>query len=144
MPRDSIRIRVAFVDVDASQRIHYTAWFRYMESAEHQLMRDLGVPYATASVLRGYGFPRVHLEADFQGAIGFDDVLAVEAWVERVGTSSWTIAFAGRHAPGTPKAERDMEQPSLATGRMTVVCMDPKTKRATPLPAELREALSQA
>jgi acyl-CoA thioester hydrolase len=144
MPLASIRIRVPFVDVDASQRIHYTAWFRYMEAAEHQLMRDLGVPYATASILRGYGFPRVHLEADFHGAIGFDDVLVVEAWVARVGTSSWTIAVAGRHAPDAPKAEPGVEQQPLATGRLTVVCMDPKTQRATPLTAELREALSQA
>ena len=144
MPRASLRIRVPFVDVDASQRIHYIAWFRYMESAEHQLMRAIEVPYATATVLRGYGFPRVHLEADFHGAIGFDDELEVEAWVERVGTSSRTIAFAGRHAPGTAKAEAGAEQPPLATGRMTIVCMDPKTKRATPLPAELRQALSHA
>src|SRR5579863_9429118 len=89
MPASTLRIRVPFVDVDASQRIHYTAWFRYMELGEHQLMRDLGIPYATSGALGEYNYPRVHLEADFAGAIVYDDQLLVEAAIERIGASSW-------------------------------------------------------
>jgi acyl-CoA thioester hydrolase len=143
MPRANLRIRVPFVDVDASQRIHYTAWFRYMEVAEHHLMRTMGLPYSTSGALDGYHFPRVHLAADFHGAIVYDDELEVEAWVERVGTSSWTVAFVGRYAPGTAKADASAERKPLTTGRMTIVCVDPQTQRSTPLPAELRQVLSR-
>jgi YbgC/YbaW family acyl-CoA thioester hydrolase len=154
MPSATLTLRVPFVDVDASRRIHYTAMFRYMEVAEHHLMRSIGMPYAAATALRGYGLPRVHLECDFMGAIGFDDLLAIEARVERVGRTSWTLAFTVRHASdadaGTPRdtAEGSVpavgatERPILAAGRMTIVCTDPQKQRATPLPVELRRALS--
>jgi 4-hydroxybenzoyl-CoA thioesterase/acyl-CoA thioester hydrolase len=141
MPRATLRVRVPFVDVDASQRIHYTAWFRYMEFAEHHLMREIGIPYATGTALDGYSYPRVHLEADFQGAIGYDDELEVEAWIERVGSSSWTVAYAGRHAAGSRQATANPERPVLASGKMTIVCMDPQTQRPAPLPQALRAVL---
>ncbi len=131
------RVRVPFVDVDSSDRIHYTGWFRYMEVAEHTLMRSIGFPYATA--LRDVAFPRVHLECDFRGAIRYDDELDVTARVERVGASSWTVAFVGRNV--TLAATRG-EAPIVAEGRMTIVAMNPATERSQPLPEELRHALA--
>jgi len=139
MPGVTTRARVAFVDVDSSQRIHYTALFRYMEANEHELMRRIGFPYATT--LHGYAFPRVHVESDMRGAIRYDDVLEVEGRVERVGTSSWTIGFTLRYAPDAENAERS-DGKSLAQGRITVVCMDPRTERAAPIPEGLRRALA--
>ncbi|HET8909643.1 MAG TPA: thioesterase family protein [Ktedonobacterales bacterium] len=131
MPVARIRVRVPFVDVDSSMRIHYTGFFRYMEVAEHALMRSIGFPYATS--LQSLAFPRVHLECDFQGAIRYDDELDVTARVDRVGNSSWTVAFAA-HAPNSTQ--------TLATGKMTIVAMDPIAERATALPDELRAALA--
>ena len=135
MPRATIRIRVPFVDVDSSDRIHFTAVMRYWELAEHALMRSLGMPYSSA--LREVAFPRVHVSADFRGGILFDDELEVEARVAKVGASSWTVAFTARHADAGPDA------PILADGRMTIVAMDPATERPAPLPAELRAALTR-
>lgn len=135
MPSATVHVRVPFVDVDSSLRIHFTAMFRYMEVAEHELMRSLGLPYATS--LQSLAFPRVHLECDFQSAIRFDDEIDVTARVERVGNSSWTVAFAA-YPPGAAAADA----PTLATGRMTIVAMDPATERATSLPDELRRALT--
>jgi len=134
MPSVTIHVRVPFVDVDSSMRIHFTAMFRYMEIAEHELMRSLGFQYATS--LKSYAFPRVHLECDFQGAIRYDDEIDVMARIERVGTTSWTVAFAA-YPPNVAASNA----PTLATGRMTIVSMDPATERATPLPEELRRVL---
>lgn len=133
-PEAQVRIRVAFVDVDASQRIHFTAMFRYMEVAEHELMRSIGFPYATA--LQGSAFPRVHLSCDFRGAIQFDDQLDVTARVAKVGSSSWTDTFTARQASGPHEGE------IVAEGRMTIVAMDPATERPMPIPAALRRALA--
>ena len=134
LPSVTVHVRVPFVDVDSSMRIHFTAMFRYMEVAEHELMRSLGFEYATS--LKSYAFPRVHLECDFQGAIRYDDDLDVTARIEHVGTSSWTVAFAAN-----PPGAASSDAPTLATGRMTIVSMDPTTERANPLPNELRRAL---
>ncbi|HET9111704.1 MAG TPA: thioesterase family protein [Ktedonobacterales bacterium] len=133
MPRATVRIRVPFVDVDSSDRIHFTAVMRYWEVAEHELMRSIGLPYATT--LQEVAFPRVHVSADFKGGIRFDDQLDVEARIDRVGTTSWTVAFTAR------PADAGVDAPLLAEGHMTVVAMNPATERPMPLPAELRRAL---
>ena len=135
MPRATIRIRVQFADVDSSQRIHFTAMFRYMEVAEHQLMRSIGLPYATA--LQGQAFPRVHLSCDFRSAIVYDDELDVTAQIATVGTSSWTVVFTARNAsrPNSPVA---------AEGRMVIVAIDPVSERPIPLPSPLRRAMADA
>jgi acyl-CoA thioester hydrolase len=134
MPRATVRVRVPFVDVDSSDRIHFTAVMRYWEVAEHELMRGIGMPYATA--LREIACPRVHVSADFRGSIVYDDVLDVEARVASIGRTSWTVAFTALHADAGPEA------PILAEGRMTIVAMSPATERPIPLPDDLRAALS--
>src|SRR5437870_101434 len=91
MAQTTMRIRVPFPDVDSSGRIHFTAVLRYMEIAEHELMRSIGFPYAT--MLLDTIFPRVHIECDFRSTVRYDDVLMVNARVDRVGRSSWTDAF---------------------------------------------------
>src|SRR5262249_44329554 len=139
MPSTTIRVRVPFVDVDGSMRIHFTAMFRYMEVAEHTLMRHIGLPYAAA--LRDLAFPRAHLACDFLGPVVFDDQLEVEARVERVGGSSWTVSFTARKVTG-PNEQPVEGVVEIARGRMVIVAMDPATEKATPLPEELRRALS--
>ncbi|HLY31330.1 MAG TPA: thioesterase family protein [Ktedonobacterales bacterium] len=135
-PQASVRIRVPFVDVDSSQRIHFTAFFRYIEVAEHELMRAIGMPYSSA--LFEYAFPRVHLECDFKRAIRYDDQLDITARIERVGDSSWTVAFTGNRVESSDQTGSGAV---VATGRMTIVSMDPATERAAPIPDRLRRAL---
>src|SRR5262249_10379197 len=138
MPSTTIRVRVPFVDVDGSMRIHYTAMFRYMEVAEHALMRHIGLPYAAA--LRDLAFPRAHLSCDFLGPVVFDDQLEVEAHVERVGSSSWTVSFTARKVAG-PNEQLVEGEVVVARGCMVIVAMDPVREKATPMPQELRRAL---
>ena len=63
------RMRVQWVDTDASGRIHYTAALRYFEVAEHALMRQ--VFYDTPE--RAFSLPRVHVEADYEAMLGYPD-----------------------------------------------------------------------
>jgi acyl-CoA thioester hydrolase len=143
MPQATVRVRVPFPDVDSSGRIHFTAMLRYMEVAEHELMRAIGFPYARA--LAGVAFPRVHVACSFRGAIRYDDQLSVEARVDRVGRSSWTVAFTARPALETSAENRRSAAAAdaiLAEGEMTIVAMDPATERARPLPEDLRRALT--
>lgn len=139
MPPKTIAIRVPFHDVDSTGRIHFTAMFRYMEIAEHELRRSIGFPQATS--FPDIAFPRVHVSCDFRGAIRYDDELSIEAHVERVGRSSWTVAFIARLI-GEEHDERQKEGISIvAEGHMTMVAMDTATERAISLPDELRSAL---
>lgn len=139
MPQTTIAIRVPFHDVDSTGRIHFTAMFRCMEIAEHELRRSIGFPQATS--FPNIAFPRVHVSCDFRGPIRYDDELSIEARVGRVGRTSWTVAFIARLI-GEGHDEEQKEGISIvAEGQMTMVAMDTATERAIPLPDELRSAL---
>lgn len=118
--------RIRFIDTDSSGRIHYTAMFRYFESAEIEFMRSLGITY----IQREYTFPRVHVECDFLLALTHDDVIDIEVTLNRLGGSSATLDF------------RTFKSGELAAkGRVVIVCMDRKTQRAAQIPGELRARL---
>jgi YbgC/YbaW family acyl-CoA thioester hydrolase len=138
MAQVSIQVRVPFADVDSSGRIHFTAMLRYMENAEHELVRAIGFPRATT--LKDIAFPRVHVECDYLSAISYDDELTIEARVEHVGSRSWTVAFTARFRQ---QAEKEAPEGGkiAARGKMTIVTMDPETERARPLPDDFRAAL---
>lgn len=120
--------RIRFIDTDASGRIHYTAMFRYFESAEIEFLRTLGVSYDPA---RGYNLPRVHVECDFMRVIGHDDLITIEVFLTKLGRSSIRFDFR------TFKADQ-----LAAAGAVVVACMDPNTMRAVPIPDGLRATLS--
>lgn len=141
MPQASIQVRVPFHDVDSSGRIHFTAMFRYMELAEHELMRSIGFPYAAA--LQDTGFPRVHVSCDFRRAIQYDDELTVYARVERVSRTSWIVAFAAYFTQEIREGKPE-NVGAAAEGQMTIVAINAETQRATSLPEDLRRALAAA
>jgi len=126
MPIFSHRVRVAFPDTDASGRIHFTAMLRYFESAEIEFLRSLGYCYRDAPDV---AFPRVRVECEYRSAVGFDDVLDIEVSVKRVGTSSYTLAFAALKEGAT-----------VANGSIVVVCVG-RPGRAQALPEVLKVAL---
>lgn len=140
MHQISIAVRVPFPDVDSSNRIHFTAMLRYMEMADHELLRSLGFPYAT--MLRSIALPRVHVSCDYRGAVCYDDTISIEARVERVGHSSWTETFVARlFARGEQEAAETMV---VAQGRMVIAVMNPQTQKTMPIPQDLRAALLDA
>ena len=131
MPDFTYRTRVAFVDTDASGRIHFTAMLRYFEAAEQEFIRSLRLNYR--DTLQEIGFPRVHAECDYRSAVVFDDELEVTVQVRRVGNSSYTLGFTVTNG-----------QTVAAAGNLVVVSFDRRQNRAMPLPDALREALKSA
>jgi 4-hydroxybenzoyl-CoA thioesterase/acyl-CoA thioester hydrolase len=99
MPPLLARRRVEFRDTDAAGIVHFSAFFVWMESAEHELMRNAGVPV----VDRGAGgvtvsWPRVAASCDYTAAIRFGDEVDIAVSVEAVGQTSVTYGFAFSHA----------------------------------------------
>ena len=121
--------RIRFIDTDASQRIHYTAMFRYFESAEIEFMRAAGITYTR----RDYDFPRVHVDCDFMLPIEHDDVIDIEVLLAKLGRSSARFEF------------RTLKSGELAArGSVVIVCTDRTTHRAIPIPEDLRAKLVPA
>jgi acyl-CoA thioester hydrolase len=122
------KLRVRWVDTDASGRIHYTAAFRYFEAAEWELFRQAGI------FLRGhektFGFPRVSVSATFHIPLYADDELAVHIRPERVGTTSITFAL-----------EVFREQTLCISGTVTSVFIGDQG-RPIPVPEPIRQAFT--
>jgi len=114
---------VRWVDTDAGGRIHFTAAFRWAETAELELYRELGV------LDRVPHLPRRHVEADFHRVLVFDDEIEIALSVTRVGTTSVTYAW---------RIERAGEL--AVEGSHTVVNVD-GDGRAQPLDDAFRAAL---
>ena len=125
----SWKIRILFVDTDASGRIHYSSLFRHVEAAEMEFFRILNRPFSQIPH-HDLKFPRVHVEADYKAALVCDDELDVQVFVERIGRTSYTLA-----------TEFYKEGKLAASSRIVIVCMSYSTQSAHPLPQDLVDAL---
>lgn len=120
------RSRVEWMDTDAAGHHHNTAVVRYVEAAEAELMRSLGIT--------GYfgAAPRVRYEADFGAPLWFGQEVTTELTVERIGTASLTLRFEVRTEDGRP----------AASGRYVAVHVPRGERTSAPWPAAWVEAWS--
>jgi acyl-CoA thioester hydrolase len=125
--------RVEFSDTDAAGIMHFVAFFRMMEQAEHELLRSVGLSVIMQDSEGKISWPRVAASCDFQAAARFEDVLQIEVQVLRLGEKS--ISYAHRFL-------RDGQL--LATGRVTAVCcrvQEGTLPKSMPIPASFVKKL---
>ncbi|MFQ5416189.1 MAG: acyl-CoA thioesterase [Myxococcota bacterium] len=127
------KMRVNWVDTDASGRIHNTAALRYFEITEHSLMRKLFGGQSTPGA-RAFGLPRVHVECDYRASLGYPDEFECTARIERVGRSSVTYGF---------RATRLADGEICLEGRVVAAAVGPDG-RSAPLPESFRAVLEAA
>jgi acyl-CoA thioester hydrolase len=105
------RRRVEFRDTDAAGIVHFSAFFFWMESAEHELLRSAGIAVMERDASGvDASWPRVSASCDYLSAVRFGEEVDIAVVVEAVGRSSVTYAFDFSHA-GRP----------VARGRVVVV-----------------------
>jgi acyl-CoA thioester hydrolase len=85
--------RVEFRDTDAAGIAHFSAFLFYMESVEHELLRDLGLSVLWADESGPISWPRVSVSCDYSGSVRFEEVLDVTLRVARLGTKSVSYEF---------------------------------------------------
>jgi len=132
------RRRVEFRDTDAAGIVHFSAFFFWMESAEHELLRSIGVAVVDRGADDADGgvdasWPRVSASCDYLSAVRFGDELEVSVSVEAVGRTSVTYAFAFAH-----------DGRSVARGRVVAVrcLMRPGAKpEAVAIPTDIVRCL---
>src|SRR3982750_3290905 len=84
--------RVEFSDTDMAGIMHFSNFFRFMETAEHGFYRSLGFSVAMEKSL-GLGWPRVKAECEYKSPLRFEDVVEIHLLVRRVGSRSLTFDF---------------------------------------------------
>jgi acyl-CoA thioester hydrolase len=103
--------RVEFRDTDAAGIAHFSAFFFYMESVEHEFLRHFGLSVLGEDKTGPVSWPRVSASCDFQSAVRFEDVLDIELRIARLGTKSVTYEFVFK-CEGRP----------VAKGKTVAVC----------------------
>lgn len=128
------RRRVEFIDTDMAGIVHFAAYFRYVETAEHELFHSLGFPIAAADSDRKWGWPRVSCSFDYDQPLRFPDDFEVHLGVARLGRRSITYA-----------AEIVRDGQVLARGTSTCVYCElgpDQQMQSADIPEEIAEALS--
>ena len=99
------RRRVEFRDTDAAGIAHFSSFFFWMESVEHELLRAAGVAVVDRDASgNDASWPRVSATCDYTSAVRFGDEVDVVAGIASIGRSSLTYGFQFAHA-GRPVAE---------------------------------------
>lgn len=132
--------RVEFPETDMAGIVHYSNFFRYMESAEHAFFRSLGLSIAPGDK-GAVGWPRVHADCDFRKPLRFEDTVEVELLVKEKRERSLVYLFILRKLNADPVHE-------VARGHLAVACIrkDPQTgaMSSTPIPSEIAALIDQA
>lgn len=132
---------VEFADTDVAGIMHFSNFFRFMESVEHEFYRSLGFSAHTTKSNTTVGLPRVRATCEYLLPLYFQDEVEIHLLVREVRTSSIRYTFDFRRL-GKEKVEE------VARGALTVVYVErqsnEKKYESLPLPREIVEGIQPA
>jgi acyl-CoA thioester hydrolase len=133
-----IERRVEFSETDMAGIVHYSNFFKYMETAEHAFYRALGTSVVMKNVDPPLGWPRVHAECDYFKPLRFEDLIEVHMLVKEKKSKSLTFVFRFFKLNG--------QREEVARGSLTVVCVAhvDGAMRAVEMPKELADRIEVA
>ena len=108
--------RVEFSDTDMAGIVHYSNFFRFMETAEHGFYRSLGFSVILHQFDPPLGWPRVHAECDYIKPLRFEDLVEIHLLVAEKKSKVFRYLFRFRKLNAEPVEE-------VARGSLTVVCV---------------------
>ena len=107
--------RVEFSETDMAGIMHFSNFFRYMETAEHAFLRSVGFSVVLSKTHPGLCLPRVHAECDYMAPLQFEDEVEVHLLVSAKTRRTLSYQFRFKRLDG--------DEPQLvARGLLTVVC----------------------
>jgi YbgC/YbaW family acyl-CoA thioester hydrolase len=110
--------RVEFSETDMAGIVHFSNFFRYMETAEHGFFRSLGHSVVMEEFDPPLGWPRVNATCDYRQPLRFEDEVEIHLLVSEKRSKSLTFTFIFR------KLDRKThESTEVARGALTVVCV---------------------
>lgn len=126
------RVRVRYGEVDPQRVVFNAHWFAYFDDALTQYFAYLGFDPKETFLEEHAGFDvmLVRAEIEWKGSAGFDDEIVITVRPERLGNSSFDLAFSA--------AVGGQERVSAT---VTYVSIVPGESRSQPIPSEVRSSL---
>lgn len=128
--------RIEFSDTDMAGIVHFSRFFVFMESAEHEFLRSLGTSVTTECDGDIISWPRLAASCEYLKPAEFEDVLSIHLTVQKKGAKSLTYQFV------FTKGDVD-----IARGKLSAVCCicNPGEKvRAIPIPDVVAKRIEEA
>jgi 4-hydroxybenzoyl-CoA thioesterase len=129
------RYRIAFVDCDPAQIVHFSNYFRWFDTASREFFTACGVPSWRDTERESgiIGTPLVDAQASFRNPATYGEDIEIESWVDSWSGKSFVMRHVARRGDTV-----------LAEGREVRVfavreSVDPPKIRAVAVPAEIRE-----
>lgn len=123
---------IRFADVDPAGIVFYPRYFEMLnETIEEWFRSSLGCDFAEMTLERNHGMPLVHVDADFKYPGKLYEMLDFTLTPLRVGASSIDLQIR--------VSGQDRERFSAS---MTIVYVDLTTRKATPLPSDLKAKIA--
>ncbi len=131
-PAFEIHRHVEFYETDMAGIVHFSNFFRYMETCEHAFVRSLD--HELHGMLDGLetGWPRVNASCDYRAPARFGDLLTIRLHIAEVRTRSVRYRF---------EIVRDETLVAEGTIAAAHVAITPEGIKAVPLPEQLRQKL---
>ncbi len=125
--------KIEFADTDLGGIVHFSRYFVFMETAEHQFLNALGTSVHTVVDGKTIGWPRVKVSCEYEGPARYGDTLDITVRVLRKGASSMTYEI-----------EFEIDGRRIARGESTSVCceMGPNM-RSVPIPDALAARIEE-
>lgn len=105
------RRRIEFRETDMAGIVHFSNFFAYMEQAEHEFLRSVGMGVICEVDGQNISWPRVNAQCNYRVAIKFEEMIDIKVSVERIGNKSVTYAF-----------DFFRSHEKVADGKLTAVC----------------------
>lgn len=118
--------KIEFSDTDMAGIVHFSRFFIFMETAEHEFLRSLGTSVATEWDGNKIGWPRLTASCEYLSPLRFEDEVDIRLCVTNKGTKSLTYQFYFT-----------LDGKDIARGQLTTVCCitNPDEKiQAIPIP----------
>jgi len=134
--------RVEFAETDMAGIVHFSNYFRYLESAEHEFFRSLGLSVHDAGESSMRGWARVRASCDYVSPLRYDEQFEIHLIVARLGERSIEYAALVRGREGESFSRL------VARARWTVVRVSRQDRdgpiRSAPIPPEVSAAIEAA
>ena len=129
------RLKVRFGDIDQAGVVYYPRFLHYFHvGMEEFFAAEAGMDYARVLLDHRFGFPAVHIEADFRRPLRYGDEIEVEVKIARVGRASVDWRYA---------VYRVGEQEAVAVGQVVTAGIDLDSFTSREVPEWLRGALEK-
>jgi acyl-CoA thioester hydrolase len=125
-------LQVRYADTDAQGHVFFGNYFTYFDEASGAYLKAIGFPWQKLPEM-GLDIFYVDAHCQYKGSALYEEVLHVHARMGRIGNTSFTIECA---------IYKQASDQLIASGHITSVVVDPKTRQPVRVPDELRRAVA--